>query len=107
MARPLRVEFGDAIYHVCARGNGRQRIFYDELMQNPRKSQEAMNGKMLRASHLLAHGQNDGDALRVKALLASAIAFRPTGGKHGWLVRELKGAEENIVGPKISAADFE
>jgi len=46
LARPLRVEFEDAIYHVCARGNGRQRIFYDELMQNPRKSQEAMNGKI-------------------------------------------------------------
>ena len=30
MARPLRVEFEEAIYHLCARGNGRQRIFYDE-----------------------------------------------------------------------------
>ncbi len=30
MARPLRVEFEDAIYHLCARGNARQRIFHDE-----------------------------------------------------------------------------
>jgi putative transposase len=30
MARPLRVEFEDAIYHLCARGNARQAIFHDE-----------------------------------------------------------------------------
>jgi REP element-mobilizing transposase RayT len=30
MARPLRVEFEDAIYHLCARGNARQAIFRDE-----------------------------------------------------------------------------
>ncbi len=30
MARPLRVEFEDAIYHLCARGNARQRIFDDQ-----------------------------------------------------------------------------
>jgi len=29
MARPLRVEFEDAIYHLCARGNARQ-VFHDE-----------------------------------------------------------------------------
>ena len=29
MARPLRVEFEDAIYHVCTRGNARQRTFWD------------------------------------------------------------------------------
>jgi putative transposase len=28
MARPLRVEFVDAVYHVMARGNERRRIFY-------------------------------------------------------------------------------
>jgi hypothetical protein len=27
MARPLRLEFEDAIYHLCLRGNARQRIF--------------------------------------------------------------------------------
>ena len=30
MARPLRVEFENAIYHVCARGNARQQIFRDD-----------------------------------------------------------------------------
>jgi putative transposase len=30
VARPLRIEFEDALYHVCARGNERQRIFRDD-----------------------------------------------------------------------------
>jgi putative transposase len=30
MARPLRIEFEAAIYHLCARGNARQAIFHDE-----------------------------------------------------------------------------
>lgn len=30
MARPLRIEFAGAIYHVMARGNARQRIFQDD-----------------------------------------------------------------------------
>jgi len=30
MARPLRIEFPGAVYHVTARGNGRQRIFHDD-----------------------------------------------------------------------------
>jgi hypothetical protein len=30
LARPLRIEFEDAIYHLCARGNPRQPIFRDE-----------------------------------------------------------------------------
>ena len=34
MARPLRVEFVDAIYHVCSRGNARQRIFWDDRDRN-------------------------------------------------------------------------
>jgi len=33
-----------------------------------------------------------------KVLLASAIAFRATGGKHGRLVRELKRTEETLLG---------
>ena len=28
MARPLRIEFPNAIYHVMARGNGRRAIFH-------------------------------------------------------------------------------
>jgi hypothetical protein len=34
MARPLRVEFEDAIHHVCNRGNARQRIFWDDRDRN-------------------------------------------------------------------------
>ena len=33
MARPLRVQFEDAIYHLCARGNARERIFRGEKDQ--------------------------------------------------------------------------
>jgi hypothetical protein len=28
MARPLRIEYGGAFYHVTARGNGRKRVFF-------------------------------------------------------------------------------
>jgi REP element-mobilizing transposase RayT len=31
MSRPLRVEYHGAIYHLMCRGNGRQRIFRDEV----------------------------------------------------------------------------
>jgi putative transposase len=34
MARPLRVEFEGAIYHLCTRGNARQRIFWDDRDRN-------------------------------------------------------------------------
>jgi putative transposase len=30
MARPLQVEFDEAIYQLCARGNARPDIFYDD-----------------------------------------------------------------------------
>ena len=30
MARPLRLEFGGAVYHLTARGNARQDIFLDD-----------------------------------------------------------------------------
>lgn len=30
MARPLRIQFAGAIYHVMARGNGRQRLFHEQ-----------------------------------------------------------------------------
>ena len=33
MARPLRLEFEDAIYHLFGRGNARQRIFASEQDQ--------------------------------------------------------------------------
>jgi len=31
MARALRIEFEDALYHVCARGNARDDIFRTEV----------------------------------------------------------------------------
>jgi putative transposase len=30
MARPLRIEFPEALYHVTSRGNARQRVFRDD-----------------------------------------------------------------------------
>ena len=30
MARPLRIEYAGALYHVTSRGNERRRIFLDE-----------------------------------------------------------------------------
>ena len=30
MARPLRIEFENALYHICARGNERQKVFRDD-----------------------------------------------------------------------------
>lgn len=30
MARPLRIEFPGAIYHITSRGNARQTIFIDD-----------------------------------------------------------------------------
>jgi putative transposase len=30
MARPLRIEFGGAIYHLLARGNERRRVFRED-----------------------------------------------------------------------------
>ena len=30
MARALRLQFEDALYHLCARGNRRERIFVSE-----------------------------------------------------------------------------
>ena len=31
MARPLRIEFPGAVYHVTSRGNARQNIFFDDV----------------------------------------------------------------------------
>ncbi len=30
MARPLRIEYEGAVYHVTSRGNGRQNIYIDD-----------------------------------------------------------------------------
>ena len=33
MARPLRIEYPGAFYHVTARGNDRRRIFYGKVVK--------------------------------------------------------------------------
>ena len=52
MARPLRIEFAGAVYHVTSRGNGRQRIFLDD--QDNRKFVELL-GKTIERSHWTCH----------------------------------------------------
>src|SRR4051812_29053915 len=60
MARPLRVEFEDAIYHLCARGNARQTIFHDEqdrarfvdlLTESTRRFEAAIQCLVLMGNH--------------------------------------------------------
>ena len=52
MARPLRIEFAGAVYHVTSRGNGRQRISLDD--QDNRKFLELL-GKTIERSHWTCH----------------------------------------------------
>jgi REP element-mobilizing transposase RayT len=52
MARPLRVEFAGAVYHVTSRGNGRQKIFLDD--QDNRKFLELL-GKTIERFHWICH----------------------------------------------------
>jgi putative transposase len=52
MARPLRIEFADAVYHVTSRGNGRQKIFLDK--QDNRKFLELF-GKTLERFNWICH----------------------------------------------------
>ena len=52
MARPLRIEFAGAVYHVTSRGNGRQKIFLDE--QDNRKFLELF-GKTLERFNWICH----------------------------------------------------
>jgi hypothetical protein len=35
MARPLRIEFSGALYHITARGNERRDIFFAECVFRP------------------------------------------------------------------------
>ncbi len=61
MARPLRVEFEDAIYHLCTRGNARQRIFWDDrdrarflalVEESRRRFDVAIFGFVLMSNHV-------------------------------------------------------
>ena len=52
MARPLRIEFPGAVYHLTSRGNARQGIFEDD------KDREAflkLLGKVVRKYRWLCH----------------------------------------------------
>lgn len=52
VARPLRVEFANALYHVTSRGNGRQDIFHDD--QDNRKFLELL-GKTVNRYRWICH----------------------------------------------------
>ena len=52
MARPLRIEFPGAVYHITSRGNGRQKIFLDD--QDNRKFLELF-GKTLERFNWICH----------------------------------------------------
>lgn len=52
MARPLRVEFVNALYHVTSRGNGRQKIFHDD--QDNRKFLELL-GRTVERCRWICH----------------------------------------------------
>ena len=60
MARPLRVEFEGAVYHLTGRGNARQRIFADEkdrakfvrlLIESLERYDVALHGYVLMGNH--------------------------------------------------------
>jgi len=60
MARPLRVEFEGALYHLTGRGNARQRIFADEkdcakfvqlLIESLQRYDVALHGYVLMGNH--------------------------------------------------------
>ena len=52
MARPLRIEYPDALYHVVSRGNARQRIFFDD---KDRRIFLNMIENAVQTHHLLCH----------------------------------------------------
>ena len=52
MARPLRIEFANALYHVTSRGNGRQEIFHDD--HDNRKFLELL-GRTVEHYHWICH----------------------------------------------------
>ena len=52
MARPLRIEFPGALYHVTARGNARQDIFLDD---EDRLQFLAVLARVVSGFHLLLH----------------------------------------------------
>ena len=43
MARPLRIEFPDAVYHVTSRGNARQKLYRYAMVSRIIKAMEEMS----------------------------------------------------------------
>ena len=60
MARPLRIEFVGAVYHVTARGNAREDIYQDDTGSAAVLDVVAEYGQSLRLvlSRLLPNGQS-------------------------------------------------
>src|SRR3990167_9458020 len=52
MARPLRIEYAGAVYHVTARGNARESIYKDD---GDRKAFLGILGKVMERHHWLCH----------------------------------------------------
>ena len=52
MARPLRIEFRGALYHVTARGNAQQAIFLDD---DDRQHFLGVLARVVSRLHLLLH----------------------------------------------------
>ncbi|NLW81562.1 MAG: addiction module toxin RelE, partial [Desulfovibrionales bacterium] len=53
MARPLRIEFPGAIYHVTSRGNAQASIFLDDIDRNTFLS---VLGLTMRRFNVICHG---------------------------------------------------
>lgn len=59
MARPLRIEYEEAVYHITSRGNARNKIFSDD--RDKEKFLEVLELVVKRyklaVSYVLSHGQ--------------------------------------------------
>src|SRR6266513_3001089 len=118
MARALRIEFEDALYHVCARGNARGEIFRSDtdrarFLQLLERSAERFFGTVLcfvlmdNYFHLVVrtHRPNlEWSSYRGYAGLAGALAFieeitvfdEPAGGDHAARLRYRRFVEEGL-----------
>jgi putative transposase len=52
MARPLRIQFPGACYHVTARGNERKAIFRDDYFQDLNIPLKLSSGLLIAIGHL-------------------------------------------------------
>jgi REP element-mobilizing transposase RayT len=83
MARPLRIEYAGAIYHLCARGNARQRVFRDErdcarfvelLGQSAQRFEAAVLCFVLMGNHFHLLRKHTGPSAALDALVA--VSYR-------------------------------